>query len=244
MVCASMHLYTKIKAMKHILTIFFCLITAAATVAQTKIKASDIIRQINEGRAVEYSNIEIEGDLDLTDLKNRRIEHSSRFNDDNAAYESTVEVPVNFTNCTFLGNVLAYYNIERSNETYVAHFEKDMVFRNCIFNKASEFKYSEFNGVASFAGCTFDEEANFKYAEFSSGPLFSNAKFESGANFKYTEFPRGTSFEKATFRDMANFKYSKFRSPLNMDGVAFKGSEDFKYTQIDGRDFTSHLLDR
>jgi uncharacterized protein YjbI with pentapeptide repeats len=233
--------------MKQILTIFLCLIAAAtSTVAQTKVKASYIIKQINDGRAVEYSGVEIEGDIDLTDLENRRSERSStgRFNNNNDTFESTVEVSVNFTNCTFLGSVLAYYHIERRNETYIAHFEKDVVFRNCVFKNASEFKYSEFNGVASFAGCTFNDVANFKYAEFSSGPLFSNAKFESGADFKYTEFPRETSFEKATFRGLANFKYSKFRSPLNMDGVAFKGSEDFKYTRIDGRDFTAYLLDR
>jgi len=230
--------------MKQILTIFLCLIAAAA-VAQT-IKASDIIKQINEGRMVEYSNVEIEGDFDLTNLENRRPVHSAtnRFNDDFATYESTVEVSLNFTNCTFLGNVLAYYHIDRKNETYLAHFEKDAVFKNCIFKNASEFKYSEFNGVATFAGCTFNDVANFKYAEFSSGPSFSNVKFESGADFKYTDFPRETSFEKATFRGLANFKYSKFRSPLKMDGVAFNGSEDFKYTQVDGQDFTSYLLDK
>jgi uncharacterized protein YjbI with pentapeptide repeats len=232
--------------MKHILTLILCLVATAATVAQTRIKAGDIIKQINEGRSVAYSNVEIEGDLDLTDLENRRLERSSTswFNDDGGTYESTVEVSVNFTNCTFLGSVLAYYHVERKNETYVAHFEKDAVFRNCVFKNASEFKYSEFNGAATFTGCTFNEEANFKYAEFSSGPSFSNARFDSGANFKYTEFPRETSFEKATFRGLANFKYSKFRSPLKMDGVAFNGSEDFKYTRIDGRDFTSYLLDK
>jgi len=231
--------------MKPILTIILCLIAITTTVAQT-IKASDIIKQINEGRAVEYSNVEIDGDLDLTDLESRRLEISTtnRFGDDHAAYESTVEVSLKFTNCTFLGNVLAYYHIEHKNETYVAHFEKDAVFRNCIFKKASEFKYSEFNGVAAFAGSTFNDEANFKYAEFSSGPLFDNAKFESDADFKYTEFPRETSFEKATFHGLANFKYSKFKSPLNMNGVAFNGSEAFKYTKIDGRDFTSYLLDK
>ena len=229
--------------MKQTFTIFLCLVAATA-IAQTRIKASDIIRKINEGRAVEYSNVVIEGDVDLTDLENRRPEHSlaSRFNSDSNTYESTVEVSLNFTNCTFLGSVLAYYHIERKNETYIAHFEKDAVFRNCIFKKATEFKYSEFNGLAKFAGCTFNDVANFKYAEFSSGPLFGSVKFESGADFKYTEFPRETSFEKATFHGLANFKYSKFRSPLNMDDVAFKGSEDFKYTEIDGRDFTAYLL--
>ena len=233
--------------MKHILTIFLCVVVAATTtVAQTKIKASDIIKQINEGRAVMYSNVEIEGDLDLTDLENRRLEHSvSRwFSNDSGTYESTVEVSVNFTNCTFLDDVLAYYHVDNRNETFVAHFEKDVVFKNCVFRDGSEFKYSEFNGVATFAGCTFNENANFKYAEFSGGPSFSNTKFESGADFKYTEFPRETSFEKATFQGLANFKYSKFRSPLNMDGVAFRGSEDFKYTRIDGDDFTSYLLHR
>ncbi len=231
--------------MKSIAIIFFSLIVATTTaVAQTKIKASDIIKQINAGRAVEYSKVEIEGDLDLTDLENRRSKHSSRWFGSNDEYESTVEVSLKFADCTFLGDVLAYYHIERSNETFVAHFEKDAVFNNCIFNNASEFKYSEFNGIASFIGSTFNEPANFKYAEFSSGPDFAKVKFDDGADFKYTEFPRETSFEDATFRGFANFKYTKFRSPLNMKRVAFRGNEDFKYTKIDGRDFTSYLLSK
>lgn len=234
--------------MKQLLTTFFCLIAAAAsTVAQTRIKAGDIIKQINEGRTVQYNNVEIEGNLDLTDLQNRGLERNltSRLSDnDHGTYESTVEVPVNFTNCTFLDDVLAYYHLEGKNETYVAHFEKDAVFKNCVFKKGSEFKYSEFSGVATFSECTFNDVANFKYAEFSSGPSFSNVKFESGADFKYTEFPRETSFEKATFYGHANFKYSKFRSPFNLEGVAFKGGEDFKYTKVDGDNFTSYLLKR
>lgn len=228
--------------MKSLLAIALFLTTAAAF-AQTKIKASDIIRQINEGKPVEYRNAEIEGDLDLTALENRRVERTSgSMWDENETYESTVEVPLTFTNCTFLGDVLAYYHLDRKDETNIAHFEKNVAFTNCTFRRLSEFKYSEFNGSATFAGSTFDEEANFKYAEFSAGPVFSNVKFDSGADFKYTEFPRETSFEKAAFRGLANFKYSKFRSPVNMDGVAFNGSEDFKYTEIDGRNFTSYLL--
>lgn len=234
--------------MKQLLTIFLCLIAGtASTIAQTRIKAADIIKQINEGRTVQYSNVEIEGNLDLTDLQNRSLDRKVNnwlSDNDHGTYESVVEVPVNFTNCTFLDDVLAYYHLERRHETYVAHFEKDVVFKDCVFKKGSEFKYSEFNGAATFSGCTFNDAANFKYAEFSSGPSFSNAKFESGADFKYTEFPRGTSFEKASFYGLANFKYSKFRSPLNLDGVAFKGSEDFKYTKIDGDSFTSYLLSK
>jgi hypothetical protein len=232
--------------MKYIITLFL-LMTAAVVGAQTKvIKASDIIKQINDGKAVEYANVEIDGHLDLTDLENRRMKHSSSFFEfsGNDQYESTVEVSLKFTNCTFLGDVLAYYHLNRPNETYIAHFEKDVIFANCTFKRGSEFKYSEFSGVASFSGSTFNEVANFKYAEFSTGPSFSQARFDRGVSFKYTEFPRETSFEKATFYGTADFKYTKFRSPLNMNGVAFKGNEDFKYTKIDGRSFTSYLLHR
>lgn len=232
--------------MKRIQTTILILITVCtSTLAQTRVKASDIIRQINEGKTVEYTNAEIEGDLDLTDLDNRRRERSSvNFFTDNDTYESQVEVSLKFTNCTFLGNVLAYYHIERRNDTYIAHFEKDAIFRDCKFKESSEFKYSEFNGAAVFSGTTFNREANFKYAEFSAGPSFNNVRFESGADFKYTEFPAETSFERATFYELANFKYAKFKSPARLDGIAFKGDEDFKYTKMDGRSFTSYLLHR
>lgn len=227
--------------MKPTITILLLVLAVTATLAQNKVQASEIIRQINEGRAVEYTNSQIEGDLDFTNLKNSRLEHSSRWGDDET-WESEVEVTVSFTNCTFLGDVLAYYHIDRKDATYIAHFEKDVLFKNCTFSRMSEFKYSEFGGTASFAGSTFDREGNFKYAEFSQGPVFTEAKFDNGADFKYTEFPRETTFEKAKFRGLANFKYSKFRSPLNMDNTEFNGSEDFKYTTIDGRNFTSYLL--
>src|SRR3546814_378602 len=102
------------------------------------------MRQINEGRAVDYNNVEIEGDLDLTNLENRRQQQSvtNRSGDHHDSYESTVEVLVGFTNCTFPDDVIAYYHDDREKNTYVAHFEKDVLFRNCIFKGASEFKYS------------------------------------------------------------------------------------------------------
>jgi len=58
--------------MKHALTLLCLLFGLTITsIAQSKVKASDIIKQINEGREVTYTNIEVEGNLDLTDLQNR-----------------------------------------------------------------------------------------------------------------------------------------------------------------------------
>jgi len=236
--------------MKHALTLLSLLLVSAVTsTAQSKVKASDIIKQINEGHDVAYTNVEVEGNLDLTDLQNRtEAHHSNRwlrhFDGDDNTFVSTVNVSLTFTNCTFLDDVLAYYNLNHSREAFVANFEKGVVFKNCNFNRASEFKYSQFEGTTNFAGSTFKDEANFKYAVFSSGPSFASTKFEEGANFKYTHFPVETSFQQATFYGLANFKYSKFTSPLNIESIAFKGSEDFKYTRIDGKSFTSYLLEK
>lgn len=239
--------------------LLFCIQSQAQTV-----NAAEIIDKINRGEDVRYENITINGEVDLTDLENRRQMNngSNWFGGDDDRYESQVEVRVEFINCTFEDDVLAYYN--EDDVTYIAHFEKDVIFKGCQFNRKSEFKYSEFPKVAVFAKSSFDEEANFKYAEFSEGPDFSDCEFEEEANFKYAEFrdkpnyasatfdeeanfkyadfPRGVTFEKAIFNGLANFKYSKFSEPLNMDGVGFNGREDFKYTKIDGRSFTSYLL--
>lgn len=225
--------------------VLFALVLAPAIAQQQRIQSREIIALIEASKPVEYNNVIIEGELDLTDLKTRYREHSpaSWFDFNNDLYEAMVEVPLKFTNCTFQDDVLAYYHIERKDETYIAHFEQDVAFINCRFEQASEFKYSKFKEHATFTGCTFTEEANFKYAKFSEGPQFDRARFQSTAEFKYAEFPPATSFEQATFRGLADFKYSKFSTPLNMKRVSFDGSEDFKYTKVDGRSFTSYLVE-
>ena len=246
------------------------LLTAAVTlsVAQSRVRATDIISQINQGESVSYSNVEIEGVLDLTDLNNRRREKSSGgwfgLGGSNDTYESEVEVSLSFTDCVFLDDVLAYYHDDDEDNTFIASFEEDVQFSGCTFRRASEFKYSEFSEDVDFQGAVFEREANFKYAEFSEAPVFSevvfrqeanfkyaefpenttfaHVVFEREANFKYADFPAGSSFEGTVFNSLANFKYSEFETPLNLDNVAFNGSEDFKYTEVDGEEFTTFLL--
>ncbi|WKN44517.1 pentapeptide repeat-containing protein [Tunicatimonas pelagia] len=240
---------------------------ATAGIAQQRVDADEVIRQINEGQTVTYQDVEISGDLDLTNLDTRERTESSEgwfgFGN-NDTYESVVEASISFINCTFLGDVIAYYHDDREEDTFIAHFEGDVVFRKCTFREGSEFKYSEFAGESDFSGSVFEEEANFKYAEFSEAPSFAQSVFSDEANFKYAEFPeetnftavvfddeadfkyaefpRGASFKEAVFNNLANFKYAKFRTPLNMQNVSFNGDEDFKYTKVDGRSFTSYLL--
>ncbi|RIJ36625.1 pentapeptide repeat-containing protein [Pontibacter oryzae] len=238
--------------------------------AQTRVKASDIIGKINRGEAVSYKNAVIEGDLDMTKLKNMK-----RKNGNNGSNEhvSTVTAPLTFVNCTFKGDVLAYVSTEvkgglfsYSNEVYNTNFEKDVIFESCNFEKQSAFKYSEFDGKANFMSSRFAEEALFKYAEFDKNPNFSNVRFDRDANFKYVEFPErvsfaganfggeanfkyaefngGVNFEKALFNGIANFKYTEVQRSFNIKGANFKGSDDFKYTKFNNEHVTLATLQR
>jgi uncharacterized protein YjbI with pentapeptide repeats len=206
--------------------------------AQSKVNASEIIAQINRGEAVSYKNAEITGDLDMTKLQNMRLKNGK--SGDSKEHVSTVTAPVTFVNCTFKGNVLAYFNpdngasgtLNGANEVYNTDFERDVLFENCRFEQESAFKYSEFKGSASFVGSRFSEEALFKYTKFSKNVNFSNVRFEDDANFKYVNFPNKISFAGATFEEEANFKYAKFREGVNFQKATFDGTANFKYATI------------
>jgi len=260
------HSSALLTAMKKIIYCVLLLLGPAGAFAQTKLEAKEILNRIGKGEAVAYQNAEIIGTLDFTALPNRQLSKASKSDwlGNQKNYVSTVQASVSFTNCTFRGDVLAYYSEEGENATYNANFEQDVRFERCTFERTSAFKYSEFGGAVSFQGSTFQEEALFKYSKFVSGPNFGKATFTDGANFKYVKFPKGVDFSqatfrdeasfkyahfpsganftKATFRDLADFKYAHFSKPLQLTETAFEGSEDFKYAQVDGQKFSSYLL--
>jgi uncharacterized protein YjbI with pentapeptide repeats len=241
------------------------LLLPAFTFAQTKVDAKEIIAKINRGEAAIYKNAQVEGDLDLTQLANKKLKPEEDENGHHSkVYVSTVTAPVSFTNCTFSGKVLAYYNpnagemhvVNSNNEVYNTNFEKEVRFENCTFAREVAFKYSEFKDYVSFAGSEFRDHTLFKYSKFSQGPDFSKATFQESAIFKYVNFPKatdfsqvtfkgdtdfkyaefaeGVNFQKAAFINSANFKYAKLSNP-KLEGATFKGNQDFKYTEVDGR---------
>ncbi len=250
--------------MKKFTTILFVLLLIPVlSFSQTKIKAKDIIDQINDGKAVNYKNAEIVGDLDFSavdDVTKKR----SRGWGSNTVFTYHIKVPVSLVNCVFKDGVLGYISDEWDNETHNARFHEDVDFSGCEFEEESAFKYVEFEKDANFANTIFQEEALFKYTKFSSPVKFSKARFNGYAYFKYTEFPEqtyfddvvfrreanfkytkfddGVTFENTVFSRDANFKYTKFHEFANFDDADFKNDADFKYTKLDGRSLTLYLL--
>ncbi|MGB2906947.1 MAG: pentapeptide repeat-containing protein [Candidatus Aminicenantaceae bacterium] len=238
---------------------------SVTAVAQSRVETNDILKSIDEGTAVEYRDVTVVGDLDLTKLKdmtpdkdNKRSRNSSN------TFWYHVRSPLKFIDCTFQDDVIAYYHDDKKNETHNAVFHADALFTGCEFQGKSAFKYSTFHEGAdfsktsyrkealfkytkfrtevSFSGSTFANDANFKYTEFPKNADFSGVEFEDLANFKYTEFPRGVSFKNAVFQGDANFKYTKFSEPFDFEDTEFEDSADFKYTKLEGKSFTLYLL--
>jgi uncharacterized protein YjbI with pentapeptide repeats len=233
--------------------------------AQSRVEAKDILKSIDDGKAVNYTGVEIVGDLDLTkiqdkvaDKKNKRSRNSTK------VFWYHVRSPLSFVDCNFKDDVIAYYHDDDQNETHNAVFHADVSFQGCEFQGMSEFKYSKFHEGADFTKTTYHEEALFKYSEFSTEVSFANSifsddanfkyttfpenvdfgnvKFEDLANFKYTKFPRGVNFKNSVFQDNANFKYTKFYEPFDFDGTEFGDDVDFKYTKLEGKPFIKYLL--
>lgn len=247
--------------------LLLALVAVAPALAQATVSANDILAKINRNEPVSYRNVIITGDLDLTNLANRREVREGNHWGETQEHRSTVDVPLTFRNCTFRGKVLAYRTEEpergrllnRLTIVYNADFTEAVTLENCTFEKNAAFKYStfrqraivtdnifrddalfkyaQFRHAADFSGSTFREYADFKYTQFDESSAFEKVTFERSADFKYTRFGVGTNFRQARFSSNADFKYTHFPRGTNFDNVRFDGSTDFKYTTLDGQKF-------
>ncbi|WP_192823539.1 pentapeptide repeat-containing protein [Rufibacter sp. LB8] len=236
--------------MNRFLTCFFLLaLLPFLAQAQTTVTAAEILAKINKGEAVSYQNATITGNLDLTKLQNMALKPdkpgTNTYN--SKEFISTVTAPISFKNCTFTGNVLAYFNPDNLrdksltetgkslNEVYNTVFNKEVRFEKCVFTAEAAFKYAEFKDQVSFAGSSFKKEALFKYTKFSQSTDFSNTAFEGMAIFKYTKFPQEALFQNAVFRQEASFKYAHFPQGADFSTAQFSGLADFKYANFAGK---------
>ena len=241
------------------------MLISVSAFAQSRVNAKDILKSIDEGKAVNYRGAEIVGDLDLTTIQDKvAYKNNDRSRNSTKVYWYHVRSPLSLKDCTFKNNVIAYFHDDKKNETHNAVFHADVSFQGCEFQGKSAFKYSKFHEGADFTKTTYHKEALFKYTEFSTEVSFADSTFANDANFKYTKFPRmvdfrnvefydlanfkytkfpkGVSFRNAVFRGDSIFKYAKFYEPFEFEGTEFEDSVDFKYTKLEGESFTKYLL--
>jgi uncharacterized protein YjbI with pentapeptide repeats len=229
---------------KMFILLLFILISKTVS-AQKEVSAKTIFEAINKLQSVDYQDAVIVGDLDLTELSNRkRVKNKSNYEE----YKSYVEVPISFKNCIFKGDIIAYKNLEEEKSrkigngivnwnigdgtTYTTDFGKDVIFENCSFAGKTEFKYSHFVEKASFGGAKFAQSANFKYADFKQEVIFAKSDFDEYANFKYTSFKNDADFFDVRFKNYADFKYANFGERVTFKSTTFSSQADFKYAEF------------
>ncbi|MBN2345851.1 MAG: pentapeptide repeat-containing protein [Candidatus Aminicenantes bacterium] len=221
-----------------ILVIVALLLLPAWSFAKSQVQASQIIAQIDQGKAVRYSDVEIVGTLDLTSIKDRQLDERHRgakglFHGSSLTYWSHARVPVVFSRCVFRGDVLAYVHDDDENKTTNVVFHEETGFQECEFQGRAHFKYVKFKKATDFNKTTFRSEALFKYTTFSTDVRFADSRFQGDANFKYVDFPGSADYANADFRREANFKYAKFPTAA-FTKVVFQDEANFKYAKFRG----------
>lgn len=220
-----------------LLAAIFCFV--AVGFAQKTVNASDILRDIKNGKDIAYTNATIVGVLDLTYMdealpklpKRRRWWNNGGSNE----VKKLIETKISFVNCTFKDNVLAYFPDEDSGYTFTASFEDIAIFKDCIFQGKAMFKYSRFEKSSDFSGSKFKGDSTFKYAKFDRDISFKNTVFGEPATFKYTKFRENVSFANAVFKDSVTFKYCKFFDGVSFNSTNFEEDLNLKYAEVTGK---------
>ncbi|TVZ57355.1 pentapeptide repeat protein [Lutibacter sp. Hel_I_33_5] len=226
--------------MKHKITLLsFCffLITSFAF-AQKTVDASSILQDLKKGKNVSLQNATITGVLDLTYMDEAlpNLPKRKRWWNNNGSNEikKLIESKVSFVNCTFEDDVLAYIPDEDSGYTFIASFEDEVIFKDCVFEQKAMFKYSKFEKNTDFSGSKFERDNTFKYAKFDRNISFSNTTFNEPATFKYAKFNRNVSFANSIFKETTTFKYTKFSDGVSFNNTKFEEDLNLKYTQVTG----------
>jgi hypothetical protein len=177
--------------------------TQKAIPHQKELGASEVAAKIKAGEIVDYDNVSISGDLDLSHLEGRAKE------------------AVRITNSTFRGSA----NFED------AAFAELLDLRGTTFEGDCSFARAQLLGDSNFAGTRFSGETDFRLAKFAGLSSFVGAQFFKDASFAYAQFSNSVSFGGAGFRNVS-FESVQFLGDAIFFGAGFSGDAVFDFAQV------------
>jgi len=227
------------KHLSRIAALCICLFITVSITAQTRVNASKIMKDIRNGKDILYNNATIVGVLDFTfmDAQSEKLSKKKRRNKNQKGdnqIKKQITSKISFVNCTFEDDVFAYIHEENTQYTFVANFEKEVLFTGSTFKEKAYFKYSDFYENADFSNTKFNGESTFKRAHFNSNVSFSNTFYGDSSTFKFTKFKSNVSFANAIFKETATFKYAEFNKGVSFNKTRFEEDLDLKYTKVFG----------
>jgi len=212
------------------------------------VQASEILVKIERAESMEYDNVIVEGDLDLSGKTLGTV----HFND------TVFQESVNFSRTNFTGDAwFLRANFRGGDANFEwAEFSGNAYFRGAEFSSDVDFFWAQFSSVANFNEAQFNGPfAWFLKANFSDSASFSGAQFNTIANFGQLSKGRvgpqfygfvnfaGTQFNdetyfKANFSSYVYFKDVQFNSDVDFSGTEFIETADFCNAQFRGNSAT------
>lgn len=230
------------------------------------INASEILAKIHKGELVEYSNVIVKDDLDVSQLR-LQVNVTSPIRINNSIFDGFVnfsytsfDKPINlsssnFTKSAYFGGatfngVTTFWNstfsgpadfggaIFNSNvDFWELVFNDDTNFWASVFNGNVDFSGSAFNGTAYFEGATFNSGVDFLESVFNGPTYFRDSVFNGDTNFWYSVFNGPADFGESVFNTEADFSGSAFNGPAYFGKAVFNGDADFRNSVFNGVNF-------
>ncbi|MGB7571882.1 MAG: pentapeptide repeat-containing protein [Methanothrix sp.] len=156
------------------------------------VEAEEILKKIELGQPVEYDNVIVEGDLDLSgrDLPREDIGiiEDEEFGDVRY-YEVIVSTQISIRNSILNGTLnIIRADLENTTNFHGTIFKCPVYFSHSRFRKTANFQDTKFNGFADFEQVQFCQTANFLGAQFDEWASFFRAKFNQIAYFQDAQF--------------------------------------------------------
>ncbi|AKB50124.1 hypothetical protein MSBRW_0871 [Methanosarcina barkeri str. Wiesmoor] len=227
----------------------------------TKVKAEDILKNIESGKDIYLENCRIVGELNLSNVELKKVSKYNRIPwyyyeedpDPTDSEEGVVEGNITFINCSFDSDLdfskalfsrsVLFHEVNcSSNATFGASFFNGTSnFYKTTFNRTSNFTSTNFNDNANFSFTTFRGQTSFKGADFNDTAYFNKVIFGSNSNeitdFCDVGFRHSVYFEETTFNDITNFDSTLFDGFASFQGSIFNNTTSFNEANF--HDFTS-----
>jgi len=155
--------------------------------AAKTVTATEIVKQIEAGKGVDYENTTVTGDFDLSNLPNRMNDATYPENGKTArVYSAKITAPISFKNVVFRGKLDFFRKEagEKEIKEFRLIFAKAVKFENCTFNETADFELTNFDGGISFESSVFKAKPSFIRIGLEKTPNFTKTIFENGSIFK------------------------------------------------------------
>jgi uncharacterized protein YjbI with pentapeptide repeats len=192
------------------------------------VPAAELLYRARSGEPIDYENVSIVGDLDLSQPE---IQFTRPFKIAN----STIFGHLDFSGATFTEPVAFRFTTFAGDATFKsAQFLEDVSFAKSVFTREADFSVARFGGIANFTEARFEGETRFSYAQFGSLTYFPRVRFDDDVHLDFSQFSRLAIFWNALFSGNTDFSNAHFMDKSNFLDADFAGNVSFAATRFDG----------